>query len=102
MNLEYTKRGPHEMSIPFNYGARTDPEANLPLTIKATIEVPTNVALQYSQRFTRVPDSNAGANDLAGFMDAPEIYARKKISNPTIPPIAIPLKPPSPLVQTTT
>ena len=42
--------------------------------------------------------ANLGANALAGFIDAPEIKAKKKISNPTIPPIAIPLNPLSPFV----
>lgn len=49
-----------------------------------------------------VPDTNAGASDLAGFMEAPDMTAKKKISRPTIPPIAIPLHPLSPLVWTTT
>jgi hypothetical protein len=47
------------------------------------------------------PDNKAGANALAGFIEAPEITAKKKISNPTIPPIAIPLNPFKPLVYTT-
>lgn len=47
-----------------------------------------------------MPDSKAGANDLAGFIEAPEIKAKNRISNPTIPPIAIGPKPPNPLVLT--
>jgi hypothetical protein len=35
-------------------------------------------------------------------MEAPDINAKKNISRPTIPPIAIPLKPLKPLVNTTT
>ena len=38
----------------------------------------------------RTPERRAGANDLAGFIDAPEIKARKKISRPTVAPIARP------------
>jgi hypothetical protein len=44
------------------------------------------------------PESKAGANERAGFIDAPEIKAKKKISKPTIPPMVIPLKPFKPLV----
>jgi len=40
----------------------------------------------------------AGAKDLAGFIEAPEIKARKKISKSTMSPITIPLKPLNPLV----
>jgi hypothetical protein len=40
-------------------------------------------------------------DERAGFIDAPEINAKKKISRPTIPPIAIPSKPLKPLVYTT-
>jgi hypothetical protein len=39
------------------------------------------------------PDSKAGANERAGFIEAPEIKEKKRISRPTIPPIAMPLKP---------
>ena len=38
---------------------------------------------------TPPPEIKAGAKDLAGFIDAPEINARKKICKPTIPPMAI-------------
>ena len=43
-------------------------------------------------------EANLGANALAGFMEAPEMNAKKKISSPTIPPIAIPLNPLKPFV----
>ena len=56
-----------------------------------------NIATNHS----KVPDSNAGASALAGFIDAPEINAKNKISNPTIPPIATPLNPFNPFVYTT-
>ena len=57
------------------------------------VDVPTKVADQQSHRLPNTPDSKAGANERAGFIDAPEIKAKKKISNPTIPPMAIPLNP---------
>jgi hypothetical protein len=41
--------------------------------INATIDVPTKVADQYSHRFPNTPESNAGVNERAGFIDAPEI-----------------------------
>ena len=69
--------------------------------MKAIIEVPTNVADQYSHKSPTEPEIRAGAKDLAGFMDAPEINEKKKMFNPTIPPIAIPLKPFNPFACTT-
>ena len=33
------------------------------------------------------PDNKAGASERAGFIEAPDINAKKKISNPTIAPI---------------
>ena len=69
---------------------------------KATTEVPINVALQQSHKLVDTPDNTAGARDRAGFMEAPDMNAKKNISRPTIPPIAIPLKPFRPLVYTTT
>jgi hypothetical protein len=69
--------------------------------INATIDVPTKVADQLSHRFPITPESNTGAKEHAGFIDAPEINAKKKMSRPTIPPIAIPPKPFNPLVYTT-
>jgi hypothetical protein len=75
--------------------------ATFPLMINATIDVPTKVADQYSHKLPNTPESKAGANERAGFIDAPEINAKKKISNPTIPPIAIPPNPLNPLVYTT-
>src|SRR5215469_10818030 len=74
---------------------------NFPLIINATIDVPIKVADQYSHKLTNTRESKAGANERAGFIDAPEINAKKKISRPTIPPIAIPPNPLNPLVYTT-
>jgi len=68
---------------------------------KPTIDVTTKVADQYSHNFPNTTESNAGANERAGFIDAPEINAKKKISRPTIPQIAIPPKPLNPLVYAT-
>jgi hypothetical protein len=62
----------------------------------AIIEVPTKVAVSPTE-----PDIRAGAKDLAGFMDAPETNNKKKMSNPTIPPLATPLNPLNPFVSTT-
>jgi hypothetical protein len=44
----------------------------------------------------------AGANERAGFIDAPDMNAKKNMSKPTIPPIAIAPKPFSPFLCTTT
>ncbi len=74
---------------------------NFPRKANAAIIVPTNGALQYNHKLSIIPDNNAGASARAGFIDAPEINAKNKISNPTIPPIATPLKPLSPFVYTT-
>ena len=71
------------------------------LNINATAEVPIKVADQYNHKSPTDPDKSAGARDRAGFIEAPEMNARKKMSRPTIPPIAIPLKPRSPFVWTT-
>lgn len=71
------------------------------LNAKETIDVPTNVAVQYNQMLVHIPDNRTGARDRAGFMEAPDIEARKKISNPTIPPIAIGPNPLNPFVKTT-
>jgi hypothetical protein len=60
------------------------------------------VADQYNHKSKVEPDRKAGAKDRAGFMEATEINDKKKISNPTIAPIAIPLKPFSPFGYTTT
>ena|SRR5215204_107753 len=75
---------------------------NLFRNITAIIEVPIKVALQYSHKLTNTPENNAGANERAGFIEAPDMNAKKNISRPTIPPITIPLKPFKPLVYTTT
>lgn len=58
---------------------------------------PTNGADRYNHRFSTLPESTAGATDLIGFIEAPEINERKKISKPTIEPIAMPLRPLRPL-----
>jgi len=58
--------------------------------INATIDVPIKVADQYSHKLTNTPESKVGANERAGFIDAPGINPKKKISKPSIPPIAIP------------
>jgi hypothetical protein len=63
--------------------------SNFFLTNKATIEVPINVALQYSHRLSRTPEVKGGASERAGFFEAPDINARKNMSSPTIPPITI-------------
>lgn len=68
-------------------------ELNFFFNISATIDVPINVADQYSHKSPIEPDNSAGAKDRAGFIDAPEMSAKKNISKPTIPPIAIPLNP---------
>ena len=67
----------------------------------AAIEVPINVAVQYNLKSPTNLESNAGANDLAGFIDAPDMNPKKKISNPIIPLIAMPLNPFNPFVYTT-
>jgi hypothetical protein len=64
----------------------------------AIIEVPTKVAVQYSHKFVITPDNTAGARERAGFIEAPDMNAKKNMSRPTIPPITIPLKPLSHLV----
>ena len=46
------------------------------LYINAITEVPTNVAVQYNHRSVHTPDNNAGANERAGFIDAPDIKAK--------------------------
>ena len=71
------------------------------LTVIATIDAPTKVAVQYNQRSDHTQDNIAGANDRAGFIDAPDKNAKKKISSPTIPPMTKGPKPHSPLVYTT-
>ena len=66
--------------------------------ITAIIDVLTNVADQYSHKLFKNPETRAGAKERAGFIEAPDMNAKKNISNPTVPPIAIPPKPLSPLV----
>jgi hypothetical protein len=58
-----------------------DQTANSFLTSKAMIDVPINVALQYNHRLSRTPETKAGASERAGFIDAPDINARKNISS---------------------
>jgi hypothetical protein len=65
---------------------------NLFRNITAIIEVPIKVALQYSHKLTNTPENNAGAREQDGFIEAPDMNAKKKMSRPTIPPITIPLK----------
>ncbi len=62
---------------------------------------PTKVAVKYNHRSFTYPDTNAGARDLAGFIDAPETNAKKKMSRPTIQPIMILPNPRNPLLCTT-
>jgi hypothetical protein len=73
--------------------------SNFFLHNNAISEVPINVAVQYNHRSVHTPDSNAGANERAGFIDVPDIKAKSKISNPTIPPITIPLNAFKPFVN---
>ncbi len=56
------------------------------------------VADQYNHKSPTEPDNNAGAKERAGFTEAPEMNAKKKMSKPTTPPIAIPLNPRNPFV----
>ena len=66
--------------------------------MKATKDVPMNVADQYSHKLFKTPETRAGAKERAGFIEAPDMNAKKKISSPTMPPIAIPPNRFSPLV----
>jgi hypothetical protein len=52
-------------------------ERNLPLNNKPITEVPMNVADKYNHKSPTEPDNIAGAKDLAGFIEAPEISAKK-------------------------
>jgi len=71
---------------------------NFFLRIRAIIDVPIKVADQYNHKFPTDPDNSAGAKDRAGFIEAPEMRAKKNMSRPTMPPIAMPLNPRSPFV----
>jgi hypothetical protein len=42
--------------------------------------VPTKVAAPYSHKFPTEPESRAGAKDLAGFFEAPEISDKNRMS----------------------
>lgn len=60
--------------------------------------MPIKVADQYNHKSPTEPDNSAGARERAGFIEAPEMNAKKKMSKPTMPPIAIPLNPRNPFV----
>jgi len=66
------------------------------------IDVPIKVAVQYNYGLPITPDTKAGAKDLAGFIDAPDINSKKNMSKSTLAPITIPPKPLKPFVYTTT
>ena len=67
------------------------------------MDVLIKLAGQYGHRFyTILPDSKVGADYRAGFIDAPDINAKKNMSRPTMAPITIPLKPLRPFVKTLT
>ena len=53
-------------------------QRNFVLKRKATIELPINVADQYSHKSPTEPDNNAGAREQAGFIEAPETSAKSK------------------------
>ena len=59
---------------------------------------PTKVALQYNHKSLRKLETNAGARERAGFMDAPDTKDKKKMSSPIILPIATPPRPLNPFV----
>ena len=42
-----------------------------------------------NHKSVHTPDNNAGVSERAGFIDAPYIKAKNKISNPIMPPITI-------------
>ena len=73
-------------------------DVNSLLNVTAITDVPINVADQYSHKLFRTLDTSAGAKERAGFIEASDMNAKRNISNPTMPPIAIPPKPLSPLV----
>ena len=50
---------------------------NLFLNNRAIMEVPINVADQYNHKSPTEPDNKAGARERAGFIDAPDIRAKK-------------------------
>ena len=50
---------------------------NLFLNNRAIMEVPINVADQYNHKSPTEPDNKAGARERAGFIDAPDIKAKK-------------------------
>ena len=47
------------------------------LKVNAIIDVPAKVAVQYNHRLLNMPDNKAGASERAGFIDAPDINAKK-------------------------
>jgi hypothetical protein len=56
--------------------------------------------LQYNHRLPMIPEVMAGAKDRAGFIEASDMNARKKMSSPTIPPMTSLPYPLNPLVYT--
>ncbi len=50
---------------------------------------PTKVAVRYNHKSLICPEKIAGASDLTGFIEAPEIKDKKKMSSPIIAPITI-------------
>jgi hypothetical protein len=52
------------------------------LKSKATVEVPIKVAVRYNHKFVITPDNTAGARERAGFIEAPDMNAKKNMSNP--------------------
>jgi hypothetical protein len=66
------------------------------------MDVSIKVVAQYSHRLPISPDTKAGANERAGFIDASDTNTKKNMSKSIIAPITIPLKPLKPFVYTTT
>lgn len=59
------------------------------------------MATQYSHRLSRTPEARDGANERAGFIDAPDINIKKNMSSPTIPSITSQPDPLNPFLYTT-
>ena len=57
----------------------------------STMMVQIILTWQYNHRLPRTPKVRAGAKERAGFIEAPDVNARMKISNLMIPPMASPL-----------
>jgi hypothetical protein len=61
---------------------------NFPLNTVTIMDVPMKVAVQTSHRLSTIlPGNKARAKDFAGFIDAPEINAKKNMSKSIIVPI---------------